>query len=359
MYNKPMGITYQIGYCGNAFRVDTYKGCDFGCEYCFTKGNSYDNKRNFKLANMNFIKNNFRKAFDTDEEYDDIIVEMLRHRVPLHLGGMSDPFQKRENEHRITYEFLELTKRYNYPVIMSTKTANLDDEYFDILDPNIHAFQISLIGTDENWIRNFEKNTPSPQERIEFIKKLKSKGFWVSVRIQPLIDLEQAKNVVKELSHIVDYITVEHLKVYNRKGVKEEMLGFIGLNWSNYRYVGKKYELDTEIKKRNIEELKKISKCPIGCGDNDLHELSDSNNCCGVDTINDNFNGWIRYNSMYINKTGDGTQWYPKSLRGSNLNTKLGNNRLDYKEYVDTYMKNNGYIIPSCDECCLKNECIE
>ena len=198
MYNKPMGITYQIGYCGNAFRVDTYKGCDFGCDYCFTKNNSYDNKRCFKLANMNFIKNNFRKAFDTNDEYDDIIVEMLRHRVPLHLGGMSDPFQKRENEHRITYKFLELTKKYNYPIIMSTKTAHLDDEYFNLLDPNIHAFQISLIGTDEDWIRSFEKNTPSPQERIEFIKELKSKGFWVSVRIQPLIDLEQANELMAQ-----------------------------------------------------------------------------------------------------------------------------------------------------------------
>ena len=344
MYNKPMGITYQIGYCGNAFRVDTYKGCDFGCDYCFTKNNSYDNKRCFKLANMNFIKNNFRKAFDTNDEYDDIIVEMLRHRVPLHLGGMSDPFQKRENEHRITYKFLELTKKYNYPIIMSTKTAHLDNEYFNLLDPNIHAFQISLIGTDEDWIRNFEKNTPSPQKRIEFIKELKSKGFWVSVRIQPLIDLEQAKNVIKELSHIVDYITVEHLKIYNRKGVKEKMFEFSHLDWSDYKYTGKKYELNTDIKKHNIEELKKISKCPIGCGDNDLHEFSDSHNCCGIDTINNNFNGWIKYNAMYINQTNDRTQWYPKSFCGSNLNTEWGNNRLKYKDYVDKYMDNNKFL---------------
>ena len=338
MYNKPMGITYQIGYCGNAFRVDTYKGCDFGCDYCFTKNNSYDNKRCFKLANMNFIKNNFRKAFDTNDEYDDIIVEMLRHRVPLHLGGMSDPFQKRENEHRITYKFLELTKKYNYPIIMSTKTAHLDDEYFNLLDPNIHAFQISLIGTDEDWIRSFEKNTPSPQERIEFIKELKSKGFWVSVRIQPLIDLEQAKNVIKELSHIVDYITVEHLKIYNRKGVKEKMFEFSHLDWSDYKYTGKKYELNTDIKKHNIEELKKISKCPIGCGDNDLHELSDSHNCCGIDTINENFNNWIKYNAMYINQTGDKEQWFPQCNCSSCLNCEGRKSGWTFKDYVDDYL---------------------
>ena len=50
-----------------------------------------------------------------------------------------------------------------------------------------------------------------------------------------------------------------------------------------------------------LDKIKSITSVPIGCGDNDLHELSDSYNCCGLDTINDNFNGWIKYNSMALN----------------------------------------------------------
>ena len=25
----------QFKFCGNPFRIDTYRNCDFGCKYCF------------------------------------------------------------------------------------------------------------------------------------------------------------------------------------------------------------------------------------------------------------------------------------------------------------------------------------
>lgn len=342
LYNCPIDLTTQFKYCGNAFRIDTYKGCEFGCEYCFTKNNQYDNERKFKLANMNVINNVFRKAFETSEEYNDILTEMARHRVPLHLGGMSDPFQPREFKHKLTYKVIELSNKYNYPLIISTKQSNLPDEYFKILNPNIHAFQISLIGTDDKWIRKFELLTPTPTERINFIKKLKNLGFWVSIRIQPLIDVQQAKNVVMQCSEYVDYITVEHLKIYNRKDIKEKIIGIANIDLSDYKYTGKKYELNKAHKLKNINELKRISKCPIGCGDNDLHEYSDTNNCCGVDTMNNNFSNWLKYNSTYINKTGDNSQWYPTSDLPQKMDSymKLLDDK-KYKSLVDKYLINN------------------
>lgn len=333
-----MGLTQQFRHCGNPFRIDTYKGCDFGCKYCFASSRGGNYSFNFKIADFAFIERMFHKAFDSDKPATNTTIEMLRHRVPLHLGGMADPFQTREWNYKITYKLLELSKKYDYPIIISTKTSHIPEEYFEVLDNRIHAFQISLMSMDEEYIRKFETRTPSPNERKTFVQSLKDKGFWVSIRIQPLVKLQHGIDVVNAMSEIVDYITVEHIKIGNDNANKKQMFIDMELNPSDFKSCGREYEFMTDIKRENILKLKAISKCPIGCGDNDLHELSDSNNCCGVDTINENFNGWIKYNSMYINKTNDNTQWYPKCNCSGCFNSECQIKGYSFKDYVDDYM---------------------
>lgn len=284
IYKYPMAMTQQFKHCGNPFRIDTYKGCDFGCKYCFVNARGGNLNKQFQIADFSVIEKNFYKAFEEDKETKNLTIEMLRHKVPLHLGGMADPFQSREDTYRLTYKLLELTKKYNYPMIISTKTSYLDECYLNVLDNNIHAFQISLMSMDENFIRKFETNTPSPQDRKQFAQDLKDSGFWVGIRIQPMININEATDVVKEMSPIVNYITVEHIKIGNDNSNKRQMFIDMNLNPNDFVSCGREYEFKTDIKRKNIELLKSISKCPIGCGDNDLHELSDSNNCCGIDT---------------------------------------------------------------------------
>ena len=339
LYKYPMALTQQFKHCGNPFRIDTYKGCDFGCKYCFANNRGGGIKKAWQVADFSVIENYFHKAFDEpNKEFKNITIEMLRHKVPLHLGGMSDPFQEREKEYKLTYKLLELTKKYHYPMVMSTKQSYLDGEYREVLDPSIHAFQISLMSMDEDYIRKFETNTPNPKDRLQFIKDLRDAGFWVSIRIQPLVNLEEAKKVVKQCSEIVNYITVEHIKIGNDNSNKVELFKMFNLNPLDFTSSGREYELKTDIKRKNIEELKAISKCPIGCGDNDLHELSDSHNCCGIDTINENFNNWIKYNAMYINQTGNKEQWFPQCNCSSCLNCEGRKSGWTFKDYVDDYL---------------------
>ena len=341
IYKYPIALTQQFRMCGNPFRIDTYKGCSYGCKYCFANTNGFTSKNNFMISDFDKVTKLFYQAFETDKEYKSLNVELLRHRVPLHLGGMSDPFQIAEAKYGLTYKLLELTKRYKYPMMISTKASSLPQSYWDILDKNYHALQISLCGIHEEFIRNIEKNTPTPMQRILFTKALKSKwGGWVSIRLQPLINLEEAIEVVKATSHIVDYITVEHLKISTDDSEHRKFwFNLSGHDVADYYRAGKNYELETKYKLNNINRLKEISKCKIGCGDNDLHEHSDSYNCCGIDTINENFNNWLKYNSMYIGMTQDRTSWYPKSNCSSCFNSDCRIKGYGYKDYVDDFIK--------------------
>lgn len=341
VYKYPMAMTQQFRMCGNPFRIDVYKGCTFGCSYCFANTENFTSKDTFMISDFDKIEKDFYKAFETDKNYKGLNIELLRHKVPLHLGGMSDPLQSAEAKYGLTYRLLELTNKYHYPMMISTKASSFpSDDYWDKINSDIHAFQISLCGMDNDFIRKIESHTPPSEDRVGFIKQLKDKGCWVSVRLQPLISLPHAIDVVNATSSIVNYITVEHMKISTDMSMplKKYWFDLSPYDASEYYRAGKNYELETDIKLCNIQELKKISHCSIGCGDNDLHEYSDSYNCCGIDTINDNFNNWLKYNTMYIKMTDDKSQWYPKSNCSSCFNSECRKQGYTYKDYVDDFM---------------------
>ena len=361
-YSAPLTLTSQFRFCGNPFRLDFYKFCSFGCKYCFARHIGGQDDFDYSYAKFEIIEKLFKKAFEQDDEPKNYITELLRHKVPIHIGGLSDPFQPIEWKLKLNYKMIELSNKYDYPLIFSTKTSHLPSEYFEILNPKLHAFQISLIAADNNWIKKYEDNTPPPTERINFLKQLKSKGFWCSIRIQPLIDLEKAVELCEVINGVADYVTIEHLKINTDNPIMKEIF-----KDDIYRYkrtsIMRNLELGIEEKTSNIETLKKhLDKTLVGVGDNDLHYLSQSRCCCGVDTIGEKFNNWLKYNLTYFTtehlsdkKVEDEQLWTPKCSVSNCINS---DNRIKnvggFKDYVDSYCgKYNNFM---CDGCSMKNK---
>lgn len=344
-YDYPIGITSQFKFCGNPFRIDTYKGCTFGCKYCFA--NNLRGNINDKIlpSNIEMITKMFSDAFNGTDKLN-LTIEMLKAKIPLHLGGLADPFQPAEFENKITYKLLQLSNKYKYPIIISTKSGMLPSSYLEILDPTIHAFQISLISKNLEYIRKFEVNSPEPENRISLIKQLKTRGFWVGLRVQPFIDLDEHIKLIKYLEPYINYITIEHLKIgFDNPTTFKEISKFVNLN--RYRAEGREYEQMTDLKEQNINEVKKITNLPIGCGDNDLHHLSTSRCCCGIDTINSNFDNWLKYNQTYF-ITGEhklSQTNYPKcNVRSFLFPSRRKNGYTTIKQYTDYFMREEKYI---------------
>lgn len=335
-YNTCLLLSQQFRHCGNPLRADTYQGCSFGCKYCFVSNRNYYGKKSNKAANIDIFKKYILGKHKGIEQ------ELINHRVPIHLGGMSDPFQKREWDENKTYEFLNIFQRY--PVSISTKTAYIPEKYFDVLNPKYHIFQISLISPNDKIIRIYENKTPPATDRIEFVKELKKRGFWVSIRIQPMIYIDDAIELLHILDGYIDYAIVEHLKVsYNGdRASAQELLslvpdGHLYRPWRNY------YKLPIQIIKNNIDKIKSSTKIKIGCGDNEIHSLSDSLNCCGLDCAPDSFANWLKYNSMQILMTDNKCVYIPiGDITLSNIPNNIYNKchkQKSYKYYVDDYMK--------------------
>lgn len=349
-YENQIQLTSQFRFCGNCFRVDTYRGCSHGCKYCFANNRmakGFGGVNNMQLGDHKVIENLFKAAFESKRPATDLSVELMRRRVPFHLGGMSDPFQPREERHQLTLKFLRLSKMFKTPVVISTKFGWFPDqpEYWDTLDPELHTFQVSLIGMDEGWVANFETSSSTPKQRVSYINELKERGFWTAVRIQPLLDLGQADMVLDALHKKIDYCTVEHLKLpkFNDK-IWNNVLEHLSDQYKSLLRASPnkpEFELNARVKLDNIEFLKKkYPDVKFGCGDNDLHEYSDSLNCCGIDTMPPAFENWLKYNSMYIKMTGDRSQWIPTcKINGCFLIDQLKKG-WTYKDYVDAYYNN-------------------
>ena len=339
-YKSCLLLTQQFRFCGNPFRADTYMGCDFGCKYCFANYRRGTDKllETKRCADLTI----FEKAlkYSSGNKLTD---ELVKNNVPIHLGGQADPFQKCEWEYGVTYSFFEIMKEY--PVIISTKTNQLPERYFNIIDKKTKCFQISIFSDDEREIRKYEENTPTAEERIEFVKELKKRGYWVSVRIQPIINIENALSLISKVEKYTDFITVEHLKIQktgNRQN-RFEFFKLLGNEIANYKLRRNYYKLPYRFLKNDIDRIKQIYTGKLGVGDNELLTETTGCNCCGLDEMPEIFNNWLKYNYLNIEKTGSKEHWYPKEkIRTGNIDTNTFNKYKqsnDFKLYVDNYCK--------------------
>lgn len=190
-------ITSQFRICPVPFHFDTYRGCHYGCIYCFARDFIQFSRRNKEKKHQTqaWLEGNspsgLQKWIDkvNASDYDYTKAEMVafKERIPIKIGATSDPFPLVEAREHITYDCLKIFDKYDYPVQISTKNPEVFLEYAsDFVNSNI-AFNVSCSFCDDDIARKIEVGTISPTRRFEAIKKISELGFKVMVRMQPFI----------------------------------------------------------------------------------------------------------------------------------------------------------------------------
>lgn len=312
-YSSPFNVNNQIYFCGVPFRLDTYSGCTHFCKYCFVRAAeitsaSRDNRGQYIVsANPNDIKRDLHNALDTDIARESIVIEWLRRKVPIHWGGMSDPFQPLERKFKTSYEILKRLSWYNYPTVISSKgMIAIEPEYLELLKEGNFAYQVSLITHDEDFISKIEPGAPSAKERLKVLETMANNGIWTAVRIQPVIPNTvveyKASKFIKLLSEIgVKHICPEGYKVPVRAENEMKYIWDLCPDTSKeYRYndvnsAGFELLLPSWRKYKYLKVMKEVANSygiTYGSADNDLRDLGDTVCCCGIDNVPGFENFW-------------------------------------------------------------------
>ncbi len=312
-YSSPFNVNNQIYFCGVPFRLDTYSGCSHRCSYCFVRAAeltsaSRDNRGQYIIAaNPQDVRRDLITALDSGESRESINIEWLRHRVPIHWGGMSDPFQVIERKFGVSKKIMELLSWYKYPTVISSKgTICSEPEYLKLLKEGNYAYQVSLVSDDDEFLKALEPNAPSAGERLKLLELLANNGIWTAVRIQPVIPSSPVErglpSLVARLAKIgVKYIVSEGYKVPVRAAPEQQYIWELCPDTAReYQYNDVSSEgfeklLPTWRKWQYVKVLKQLCaehNILYGCGDNDLRDLGDVVCCCGIDNVPGFENFW-------------------------------------------------------------------
>jgi DNA repair photolyase len=212
---KP-SVTSQFRVCPIPFHFDTYRGCTYGCLFCFARDFIQFARRNTEHPVQNYIEGNDPKGLSRwitrtlAKEYDYNKAEEVafKQRIPVKIGATADPFPLCEREERITYDVLKEFQKIDYPVQISTKNPEIFLEYAqDFVGANI-ALNVSISFFDDEISRKIECGAISPTRRLNAIKKLSEMGFKILVRVQPFVlpySYDNAEKIVKSIAESKAY----------------------------------------------------------------------------------------------------------------------------------------------------------
>ncbi|MCH8153566.1 MAG: hypothetical protein IH830_14495 [Planctomycetes bacterium] len=300
IYSYAIGISSQFYYCALPLRIDTYSQCLYDCAYCFARARGGFRSRK-AIALMDVPRFSRQLEQSLTEQPKSILGEFLHRRLPIHLGGMTDPFPPIELKHRITLDLLKLLARWQYPTIVSTKSDIVAREaYLDVLTQGRFVVQLSMSSTDDGLLRVIDRGTAGPTRLLQAARTLLGAGIHVSCRIQPLLPSREsdAFQLIDECSNVgLRHVAVEHLKLplettWRGTDVLSKCLKTDVRQYYKQRHalrVGREWVLPTDERLDRVLELRDYTHThgmSFAAADNDLLLFSDGRCCCsGLDVM--------------------------------------------------------------------------
>ena len=266
----------QVVLCDIPIRFDTYVGCGHGCSYCFVSRKS--NIKNIKAGEGIQSLRDFIKGKRSGE------TKWCDWDIPLHWGGLSDPFQPAERVMKRSLEALRVFAETQYPFVVSTKSDLIAEEpYLSLIKQCNCVVQFSACGRRFDAI---EKGAATYERRLAAAEKI-AKYRRVNIRLQPYIPA-MFTDTLRELPHLAE-IGVHGVIVEGMKFTKPKP-GTI-MNGSDFVFPAEELARQFSV----IRATAHRHGLRFYCGENRLRSMSDDLCCCGVDGL-----GW-KVNTMNLN----------------------------------------------------------
>lgn len=182
--------------------LNLYVGCQHGCTYCYAPSATFKNREEF-YTNVH-LKDDIINRLEKDIKRR---VKKKDRRTPVLLSFTCDPYQPIEGDMEVTRTAIKMLNESGFPVRILTKGGKLAQRDFDLLSKykrNEFGATVTLLNGWEEW----EPFAAPPSQRLENLQKAKEMGIKTWMSLEPILDIEQA----------VEIINMSH-KFVNRYGV--------------------------------------------------------------------------------------------------------------------------------------------
>ncbi len=184
-----------------AWTINPYRGCEFGCKYCYARythefmelrdGRDFERKIYAKVHAPELLRAELREAKDKG--------------LPIALGTATDPYQPAEKQFQITRRLLEVLAEFEGLDFSITTKGVLIVRDLELLRVQAaqHRFSVHMTVTTTNarLARLLEPKAPPPAKRLETVAQLAGAGIRVGVNAMPILPgLTDAPRALDELA---------------------------------------------------------------------------------------------------------------------------------------------------------------
>ena len=189
--------------------LNLYTGCSNGCRYCYVPNYLRKSREEFR-NNISVRKNILRKI-----ELDSLELKIEKNTKPILLCFTCDPYQKIEEDCKITRKAIEILNKYNQNFQILTKNGNLAKRDFELYKKK-DTYAVTLTFDNEIHSRKFETKADIPEDRIKSLEEAKKLGIETWVSLEPVILTNQSLNLIDLTHEFVDLYKVGKLNNYPR-----------------------------------------------------------------------------------------------------------------------------------------------
>jgi len=170
------------------FTVNPYRGCEFGCKYCYARyAHEFMELRDPELFERKIYAKRFHAPWFRDE------LRKLKRGETIWIGTATDPYQPAERRFRIARRMLEVFAGERGFILGITTKSDLVARDTELLArigrTNSVSVHLTITTLDEALARLLEPRAPRPALRVAALRKLTDAGIRVGVLAHPMLPL--------------------------------------------------------------------------------------------------------------------------------------------------------------------------
>ena len=174
------------------FTLNPYRGCQYGCSYCYAAAFSPNPQMRQDWGNWVIIKQNAAEILE--KELDKWYKKNPEQPPSIYMSSVTDPYQPIESKEKLTRHLLEVMVAYRPILVIQTRSPIITRD-IDLLQRFKHLrINMSIPTGSESVRKDFEPRSPSIKARFNALKAIKQsidplKGYVpkISITITPLL----------------------------------------------------------------------------------------------------------------------------------------------------------------------------